>query len=371
MGRRSIARAGAAVLTGSVALLVAAMPASADTPAHGTYQAGGEDGYSVNMQGEDEALQTTLITLKLDDGTELKTFCVQIDVNLDKQHGMTEQPWGNYPDKQLPFNANRDKINWVLHNSYPAAHHADLAAIAADTGVQFHDGLDAREAITATQAAIWHFSDGKDMVSPNQGDADDQADIVALYGYLTGPKNVGIAENENPALAITPDSVTGKSGEKLGPFTIKTNGAIEELTGELPDGVTITDADGKKIPSGTLKSGSKVYLSVPADAADGSAKLTVKANAHFDTGRLFVGDNYKSEPSQTLIVATGTDTKLEASAKADWTKAPAPTTPAPQGSNGGGLANTGASIFVPVLVGVILVGAGVGALLFQRRRRSS
>lgn len=370
MGRRSLARAGAAVLTGSVALLVAAMPASADTPAHGTYQSGGEDGYSVNMQGESEALQASLITLKLDDGSLLQTYCVQIDVNLDKQHGMTEQAWDNYPDKNLPFNANRAKINWVLHNSYPVT---GLDAIASTSGIQFNDGLDAREAITATQAAIWHFSDGKDMVSPNQGDDQDKADIVALYQYLTGPKNVGIEENENPALAITPDSITGKSGDKLGPFTIKTNGTVKELTGELPDGVKITDAEGKAIESGTLKNGSKVYLSVPADAAAGSAKLTVKANAHFDTGRLFVGDNYANEPSQTLIVATGSDTALEASAGASWTLTPPTTTtpPAPQGSNGGGLANTGASIFVPVLVGVVLVGAGVGALLFQRRRRAS
>ncbi|WP_166659010.1 thioester domain-containing protein [Labedaea rhizosphaerae] len=364
---------GAAVLTGSVALLVAALPAYADTPAHGTYQPGGEDGYSVKMQGENEALQTSLIKLKLDDGTVLQTYCVQIDVNLDRQHGMTEKPWDSYPDKNLPFNQNRAKINWVLHNSYPAAHNGDLAAIAGDTAIQFHDGLDAREAITATQAAIWHFSDGKDMVAPNQGDADDQADIVALYQYLTGPKNVGIEENENPSLALTPDSIKGKSGDKLGPFTIKTNGTIKELTSELPEGVKITDADGKAIASGTLKNGSKVYLSVPADAAAGSATLTVKANAHFDTGRLFVGDNYAEKPSQTLIVATGTDTELEASANASWTVAPKTTTttpPAPQGSNGGGLANTGASIFVPVLVGVVLVGAGVGALLFQRRRRA-
>jgi TQXA domain-containing protein/LPXTG-motif cell wall-anchored protein len=382
MGRRSFARVGAAVLTGSVALLVAALPASADTNAHGTYQPGAEDGsddgYQVNMQGEQDPLQTSLINLKIDDSdTVLKTFCVQIDVNLDKAHGMTEQSWDNYPDGQLPFNANRDKINWVLHNSYPLL---GLDAVVAGSGIAFHggddhggkSGLDSREAITATQAAVWHFSDGRDMTGIVGGDAEDQADITALYGYLIGPKNVGIAENENPSLAITPDSVTGKSGDKLGPFTIKTNGTVTELAGELPDGVTITDADGKKIPSGTLKSGSKVYLSVPADAADGSAKLTVKANAHFDTGRLFVGDNYGNKPSQTLIVATGTDTALEASAKADWTNAPAPTTPpAPQGSNGGDLANTGASIFVPVLVGVILVGAGVGALLFQRRRRSS
>ena len=259
----------------------------------------------------------------------------------------------------------------MLHNSYPVV---GLDAITASTGLTFHDGLDAAEAITATQAAIWHFSDGKDLQEVVKGkngpDQNGVDDVKALYGYLTGVKNAGIGEHDNPSLAITPDSLTGKVGDRLGPFTLKTNGTITELTGQLPDGVKITDADGKEIPSGSLKNGSKVYLQVPADAATGSAELTVKANAHLDTGRLFVGDHYQQKPSQTLIVATGSDTALSASAKANWNVTPAtPTTPAPQGSAGGSLPDTGASVFVPVLVGVVLVGAGVGALLFQRRRR--
>ena len=374
MGRRSIARAGAAVVTGSVAMLVAALPAVADTPAHGQYVNGSSDdgGYVVTMSND--RVQASLINLKLDDGTTLKTYCVQIDVELQKQDPLTEQPWDNYPDKKLPFNQNRDKINWVLHNSYPVL---DFDTIAKTTGIAFHDGLTSAEAITATQTAIWHFSDGKDLGEVVKGehgpDQNSIEDVKALYGYLTGPANKGIAEHENPSLAITPDSLTGKSGDRLGPFTVKTNGTITALTGELPEGVKITDADGKEIPAGSLHNGSKVYLDVPAKAAAGSAQLTVKGNAHLDTGRLFVGDHYAQKPSQTLIVATGSDTKLEASAKASWTVAPAAptTTPAPQASNGGNLPDTGVSIFVPVLVGVVLVGAGVGALLFQRRSRAS
>jgi len=44
--------------------------------------------------------------------------------------------------------------------------------------------------------------------------------------------------------------------------------------------------------------------------------------------------------------------------------------PAPQPKNtGGDLAETGASVFVPILIGVVLVGAGIGALLFLRHRK--
>ena len=35
------------------------------------------------------------------------------------------------------------------------------------------------------------------------------------------------------------------------------------------------------------------------------------------------------------------------------------------------LASTGASIFVPLLIGIGLLGAGAGALLFVRRKRTA
>ena len=89
MGRRSTARLGAAVLTGSVAMLVAALPAVADTPAHGKYKdpAAGDMGYAVQVKGESGPVRAELINLQLDDhdATTLKTYCVQIDVGLQQQ----------------------------------------------------------------------------------------------------------------------------------------------------------------------------------------------------------------------------------------------------------------------------------------------
>lgn len=396
MARRlKLARAGAAVVGVSVAMVVSALPAGAD-PATGKVEGGGVGGYNVNLEGRNHSLNTGLIGFRLSDGTKLKMYCVEINTSIDRRHEMVEQPWDKFPNADSPFHKNRDKINWVLHNGFPAA---STDAITEAVGklaapVKFHHGLSQQEAVTATQAAVWHFSDGtklrKDNPIPGQSE-DTQADVVALYNYLTGEANKGIGNQPTPALEITPAEAKGKAGTLIGPFTVSTTGQITELTADLPDGVTITDKDSKELKAEDIKNGTELFLNVPKDAEDGSASFSLKGTAPLATGRLFVGKNYQApdHTTQSLIVAQADKGKLSASAKGSWTAATTTTTPttttettttptttttteaapAPQARNTGGLASTGASILVPVVIGLALVGAGVGALLLQRRRR--
>ena len=46
-------------------------------------------------------------------------YCVEIHTSIDREHAMVEQPWDEYPNADSPFNQNRDKINWILHNGFP------------------------------------------------------------------------------------------------------------------------------------------------------------------------------------------------------------------------------------------------------------
>lgn len=387
MASRNLVRSCAAILGASLTMIATALPASAEATGHVNGQ--DRDGYSINFTGNGrDGLMTKLMGFELDGSkTKLEVYCVQINVNIDRQHpGMVEVPWNKYPDANSPFHANREHINWVLQNGFPVK---DVSALKTAIG---RDTLEEREAITATQAAAWHYSDNQnlDLADPinNGGDAEDEADVVALYKYLTGDKNVGIAdEPEAASLELTPGSATGKAGDKVGPFEVKTTGDITELTSELPEGVKVTDADGKELKAEDIKNGSKIFFTVPADAKDGEGTFTLNATGHVEAGRLFIGnekDGDKTRPTQSLIVATAKDTKLSAKAKADWKATPVttpetttppvettvPTTPAPQPDTGG-LAYTGASIFVPILIGVLLVGGGVAALLFQRRRKGA
>lgn len=394
------ARAGVAALGAAVTLMAtAALPAAAE-PVTG-FPDGAVDGYHVNMgSGKLKEILAKLIGFRLSDGSKLDMYCVEIRTNLDHKREMAEQPWDAYPAADSPFHANRDRINWILHNSYPVVGRKELATTLTDKGVDLHAGINREEAITATQAAIWHLSDGVDLNRKNPlpvvGKAFD-ADVLALYDYLIGDDNVGIGEQPTPALEVSPNELSGEAGERIGPFKLTTTGTIAELKADLPDGVRITDAEGRDLDARSLESGSELYLDVPADAPDGEVTFEVTAKASLDTGRLFVGIGYEEKKTQSLIVAKAARSEISVKAGAKWTAAPPPatsttttpppttetsttstppetttseSTPVPQPkANESDLADTGASIFAPVMIGLVLVGAGAGALLFLRRRR--
>jgi TQXA domain-containing protein/LPXTG-motif cell wall-anchored protein len=375
--RFKFARAGAGVAGAAVLLMMAAaVPASAD-PVTGTVGDGAR-GLNVNVgDGFKSDLSTQLIAFTLDDGSKLGMYCVQIDTGIDRAHPLVEKNWDDYPEADSPFNQNRDKINFILHNGFPERKTGELAKALTDSGVTLNDGsLSVAEAIAGTQAAIWHFSDAVDLDrnNPVPADARGGQDVLALFDMLTGPGNVGLDDEPDAALKIDPDQMSGQAGDRIGPFKVTTTGNIQKLVTSLPDGVRITDLDGRELKAEQIKNGAELFFDVPEETAAGAANVDITASASVDTGRLFVGQNYSQDnKTQSLIVAQATRTELTAKASADWTEAGQEETtapPAPQGSNGGGLAETGASIFVPVLIGGVLVVAGAGSLLFLRRRRS-
>ncbi|WP_326566135.1 thioester domain-containing protein [Amycolatopsis rhabdoformis] len=390
--RSGLVRGGIAAAAAAAALLLAAQGATADTGTKAEDGAargrlvpnGGTSGLGVNLdKGNDTKhyYNTVLFDLKLSDGSSLKLYCVEIETNIDEQQDMLETPWDKYPNPDSPFTKNNAKINWVLHHGFPTE---DLKGIEAELkGVTLHDGLSQAEAIAATQAAVWHFSDDENLNrdKPVQfGSADNGADVLAVYDYLIGADNVGIGQQPKPTLSITPASAKGEAGTKIGPFTISTTGDITDLTTKLPEGVKLVDADGKAVTESQVKDGAKLYLDVAKDAKAGSAELALEAVGHLDTGRLFVGENYAKHPAQSLIVAESQKVTVDTSASASWTEAGVtpPTTPAaptttPAAPAGGSapLANTGVDASLPIGIGAALVLAGGAMLVLVRRRRSN
>ena len=384
MGKRfTIGRAGAVVAIAAITASVAAMPAAADT-ARGKLTEGGDSGFVVNLTNK-EKVEPRLLNLTLNDDSLLRVYCIEVSVDASFDANMVENGWDKYPVQGSPFNKNRDKINWVLHHGFPGASLEELGKLP----LNFDGGLAQNEAITATQTAIWHFSDGVDIdqndpISKDdpEYDAGSAKDVLALYGYLTGEKNTGISEQVIGDLKITPDTATGAIGGKVGPFKVTTNGTVTDIEGDLPEGVTLVTGDGKSLEdeSTEVTNGTELYYQVAEGTAPGNAsfKLTAESPA-VETGRLFVSETYAQDPAQSVIVASSETKPLTASAKGSWDVAPvatttpaAPTTtPIPQGSPGADLADTGASILVPALIGLGLVGAGAGALVYQRRRKTA
>ncbi|MDT8911424.1 thioester domain-containing protein [Amycolatopsis sp. PS_44_ISF1] len=378
-GRSGLVKGGIAVLAAAAAVLVAAPAANADDgAAQGKVIKGASTtGFSVDF-GERQQPVATLFGLKLSDGSMLKMYCVEIDTDLSYTQTMVERPWDKYPNPKSPFTKNNTKLNWVLHEGYPAHDVKTLQSTVAKGGVTFHDGLSEEEAITATQAAVWHFSDDKNLLRDKPlpyEDADTTADVLAVYDYLTGSANTGIGQQPKPTLNITPAKADGTAGTRIGPFTVTSTGSITDLAAQLPEGAKLTDANGEELKTGDVKDGSKLYVDIPKDAKAGNGEFSLKATGHLDTGRLFVGQDYDKHPAQSLIVAQSEKAQVSANAAVSWTvvapTTPAPSTPAGNNSGQAPLANTGVDASLPIGIGAALVLGGGAMLLLVRRRRSA
>lgn len=343
--------------------------------------------------------QTSLIPLKIKDAgetTNVVAYCVDLPTPLADDDGLKEEPWGTRPNPRSKFPENAGHILWILHNTYPTLDMNTFKSKWEKDGRTY----DKQEVIAATQAAIWHFSEDKANIDTKHPQNDD--DVIALYNEIVkqGAANA-ITEEPKPTLEIKPESKSGTAGELIGPFVVTTSASEIELTANLPEGVTITDAEGK--PFDTTKDkdasvakgvkGSEFFVKVAAGTAKGEVELKVKVEALIKAGRLFVTRD-QNNAAQALVIAQDHKAKVEKKAKADWkegvkpsepttptttttTDAPATTTttttapaPAPGGSGDEDLASTGASILWPLVGGLVLVGGGVAALFIVRRKKA-
>lgn len=269
--------------------------------------------------GETQRLGTELIGLRTDDGAALKTYCVEISTLVRGDAEMEEREWDEHPNSDTLFHQNRANILWILQNSYPVTTEADLAEAAGITG-----RFDARAAIAATQAAIWHYSDGvelADRANPN---------LAKAYEYLTGEGNVGIEDPPTPALSVTPQSLEGVAGEAIGPFVVSSSADAVDLAAELPEDVTLSvDGSPADAEEPVVTDGSELMFDVAEDAEAGAVEFGLSADAELNVGRLFVGEDYENRPTQSLILASSLPTHLEVMAELTWETAPVQETPTP------------------------------------------
>lgn len=370
-------------VAGVAAVLLAAAGPAAAGPVKGTIDGGGgTDGLVVDVgDGFLAEMPTSLIAFRLADGTTLDVYCVEIETEIDPNHALVEKDWDRYPNASSPFNRNRAKINWILHNAFPVK---DTDALEDALDQDLDDGLSTEEAIAATQAAIWHFSDETDLNRddplPTDDSAGSESDVLALYDFLIGDANEGIEAEPTASLQIDPAKLSGKPGEKIGPFTVRTSGAVNRLDAALPDGVKLVDENGTEVKAADVKDNTTLFVDVPAGAPEGEATIELGATAEVNSGRLFVGEDYSAtHKTQSVIVAQTKGADLVASASAAWSD-----TEVEQVANENNddsevdnaaadedsLAETGASILMPVLLGLGLVAAGFALLLFLRNRSS-
>lgn len=294
--------------------------------------------------GKTKNISAGLFEMSVEGGGRLQTYCIDIHNPTQSKAKYLETPWG-----QTSLGGNKDagKILWILRNSYPQA--ADLGALAQKAGA---GELTSKTAAAGTQVAIWRISDGVKVEAKNE-QAEKLADWLESQAQnLQEPKT---------SLTLEPNAVSGKSGDKLGPVTVRTDAdqvSVAANADGLAAGVKVTDKNGQPVTSAV--NGTELYFDVPAGTADGRASLTTKATTQVPVGRAFAS----ASKSQTQILAGSTESTITAEATVNWaSKGAIPSVTAEKNCSAGGIdvkaANEGDAPFTFELGGVKhTVGAG-------------
>ncbi|MEV7403991.1 LAETG motif-containing sortase-dependent surface protein [Streptomyces sp. NPDC091267] len=306
---RGISRLAASVVaTGLVmagALTTAGSAAADEAPQHQGGASAVLDGLKtfddavLHADGKDQKLPAGLFEMTVDGGGKLKTYCIDIHNPTQEEAKYLETPWSQ---TSLGGNKNAGRIRWILEHSYPQIDDLSALAKAAGTGP-----LTERTAAAGTQVAIWRYSDNADVDA-----ADGQAEKLADWLQ----KSATDTAEPKASLALGPGAVSGRSGERLGPVTVRTNAGQVSVAppADSASGIAVTDKKGK--PVTTAVNGAELYFDVPAGSPDGSASLTVQATTSVPVGRAFAGVTR----SQTQILAGSSETTVSASATATWAK---------------------------------------------------
>ncbi|WP_017589490.1 thioester domain-containing protein [Nocardiopsis ganjiahuensis] len=387
-GRAGLAVSAAALLTFGLAAPAAADPAGTyEGSVRAQYVGNHETGETVTMSAG--TIGTNLFKLRLEDGSELVTYCIDIETGIRSNAWYQEDDWADYPGKG-DF-AEPGRVHWILQNGYPSVSAEEFNSLRGANRVE------PEQALAATQAAIWHYSNGATLTRGH-------ANVKAIYNHLVENAEE-LASEPAPTLSITPNSATGQAGDTVGEFQISTNAAEVPVSLEAPEGVELVDISTGEPVGEFLSDGDKVGFSVPAEADAGEASFSLETTATVQQGRLFKGED-AHKATQTLITAEDSDVSVDAAASAEWSEAdqpapspepeptpspeptptdepdpkPTPTEepstpaeddkPAPGKDDEPTLPVTGGALAGLVAAGVAALGAGGGALYLSRKRRS-
>nr|WP_083947869.1 thioester domain-containing protein [Thermobifida cellulosilytica] len=386
--RRGVRRALVSVATTATAAFLAfglaAAPASADTGVDARYTGNIASGHQLKFE-DGTVVGTTLFKLTFSDGSTIPAYCIDLETAIRTNADYVEDDWSNYPGEGEFASSQPGKVLWILQNSYPTVSAEELAEKA---GIP---DLTEKDALSATQAAIWHYSNGADLKQDGNPEA-----VWKLYKYLVD--NATEIQQAPASLTITPNEASGESGGSIGEFTVSTTADSVPLTLDGPDGVKTVDLDGN--PVSEVGNGDKFAVLVPEGTPDGEATVSASVTATVEIGRLFRG--LEGTPkTQTLISAGKTSTEASAEVKVTWTapkpsETPSPSpsvpeesptpTPSPSDSpsptppaespkptppaNRPGLPVTGAALGGLIAAAVVAVGGGGAAMYLARKRRS-
>jgi TQXA domain-containing protein/LPXTG-motif cell wall-anchored protein len=368
--RASTVVASLAVAAGLMAGL--AGPAAAASVAQFIGPSDGENAIVHGSHGGDDGLEAGLFDLLIDGEVESQAYCIDINTQIDDGVGLDEIDW------DTSGVANLEIVEAILRHYYPNGDGPEGHQITGDNA----------QKAAATQAAIWHYTDGYEL-APDDNDPT----VVANYDAILAIANEldGFGE-PTVTLTITPPASTeGSVGDLVGPYVINTSATTVALTPS--DGVTLHNEDGSPFTDEVVD-GTQVWL---MSDTEGGGTITATAAAEVGAGRVFYTQGqqrlvlastvetdatdearvtYKTpppttappttEPEPTTSVPTTTETTVVTDTP---TTAPTTAPSVPTGDSGGGLPVTGAQSLLLAAVALVLVVVGAGFGIVSRRKR--
>lgn len=280
-------------------------------------------GYSVSFAGRDGSARTNLFPVYTAPGSTPNQFayCIELTVSSRYDSNLNVGGWDTFPGNNR-FRTDqkvREQVAWIVYNSYPNKSLEDLRAA---SGVS---GLTAKDAITATQSAIWSLTDTSALAKVKDVDQATETRVKALFAYLVGPANVGRPEVLEPTLNVKATGASGTIGSRVGPITIESSEDTIAVTTDSP--YPVVDTDGRTIDLNKVPGNTQLFIDVPSDATPSSASLSVELKGSRYTG-LLVTNVTDTTHYQTLMISASDEVKVNATAQVSWADVPALTTQA-------------------------------------------
>ncbi|MDA2814802.1 thioester domain-containing protein, partial [Nocardiopsis sp. RSe5-2] len=205
--------AAAAALFGAAVLACAGAPAAAAAPdGPARVERAVAEGAQVRLESG-ESVDTALYSLRIDDSASVAAYGAALGGEVDHSAAYVES---GFDALEAPLDA-AGPVAWVVANSYPAVGLEELEAPGAR-------GLNESQAIAATQAAVWHFTDGAELAGPGGSGGNDPG-VERFYRHLVSGAERAPDAPAAPTLALTPGRISGADpAAPLGPLRVSTTG---------------------------------------------------------------------------------------------------------------------------------------------------
>ncbi|WP_216389195.1 thioester domain-containing protein [Arcanobacterium phocae] len=244
-------------------------------------------------------------------------YCLEITVPTDRQAPLHVTNWDGFVGNNA-FRADksvRQKVAWIVQHSYPAR---SLEYLAHEVGVT---ELSIQQAVTATQSAIWHLTDGvtPDFSALGQQDTDgvDAQGIAATYHYLLSSINVGLTqESLQPTVAFSLPEGDSFAGQLVGPIRVEAN--VPTVSIEVPEGFSLASKVGDHIDPANISSGQEIYVDARNVHDAGKIDLTGTVNTAELNGSLLTPGISAENHGQTLIMVRELTKQIRHVAHIGW-----------------------------------------------------